>query len=811
MLRRLLRELMRSPLPAACAALSLAAGLAASFMMLGVIRATLTADPELPEPQHLFHVYGWQQHRSQFLELSFPDYSDMQRAAAGSADLAAFIRLQLIAKLGGVETLVPAEAVSANYFQVLQVRPVLGSLYQGASSPADQPRVVLGFNLWHSRFGADPNVIGSTVFINETPATVVGVAPASFRGTLLDWSDVPQMWVDAEHVPGLPWFSDDLANRKMRMFLIAGRRHPASSLAAIESQLQTVAERLANEYPSERDTSVRAFRMSESRFWPAYRPKIRHVETMLECGAIILLLLGVLNAAAIVWARCLTDARSYAARLALGGSAFSIFRLIWLHALMLTLPGVVAGIAVLPFAQAALTALGKPFGITLAIQIRIDWTTVACAFGAATVVSALVAALPAWDLSRIDIATTLRSRATLGTGGRIGIRYGILALQAGLSMVLLAAAGMAGFTLLHLYSLPLGFSPEHLSVVRFQMPEKPDSATIAAQAVKDVTTSLGNEPGISSAALCWMAPLDPVHQTVEVSADTQMGQQRGEWLSTNENLIGPGYFKTLSAAMVLGNEFTSADVAGPDRPVILNTVLARKLFGAADPLRQYVLIRNPGEQKARERFQVTGVAPEMKTSNLAAPDEPYLYRPFVLAARYDGALLVRGSLPGGVLESTIDRIWSGRHGSPVLIGVSTMRQRRDLMLAPERTIAFVALFFSVVAILVAFAGTFSATSRFVAENLKSLGIRLALGASRGNVRWLVLKRALLSTGIGVLLSAGVLIALRTPLATLLSDATPYIAIVAAVTCLQVLFCAFAAFLPAYSSSRLDPVDLLRHE
>jgi putative ABC transport system permease protein len=779
--------------------------------MLAVARATLTADPELPEPQNLFHVYGWQQHQSRFLQLSYPDFTDMQRAAAGSADLAAFVRLQLIAKFGGVETLVPAEAVSTNYFSVLQVRPVLGSLFEIASSPADQPRVILGSNLWRSRFGADPKVVGSTVLINATPSTVVGVAPASFRGTLLDWGDVPQMWVEAEHVPGLPRFSGDLADRRMRMFLIAGRRRPASSLAAVESKLRSVAERLANSYPSDRDISVRAFRMSESRFWPAYRPKIRRVETMLECGALILLLLGVLNAAAIVWARCLTDARSYAARIALGGSALSIFRLVWLHALMLTLPGVAAGFAILPFAQAALTVLGKPFGIPLAIQIKFDWTTVAGAFGAAVVVSALVAALPTWDLSRIDIATVLRSRATLGTGGRMGIRYGILALQAGLSMVLLAAAGMAGYTLLHLYSQPLGFSAEHLSVIRFQMPEKSASATIAAKAVNDVADRMADEPGISSAAICWMAPLDPVHETMEVSADGPAAQQRRDWVSTNQNLIGAGYFKTLSAAMVLGSEFTAADIAGPDRPVILNTVLARKLFGASDPVHRYVLIRNPGEQKAPERFLVTAVAPEMKTSDLAASNQPYLYQPFVPAAGYDGALLVRGSLPSGLLESAVDRLWSSREGAPVLIGVTTMQQRRDLMLAPERTMALVALFFSVAAILVAFTGTFSATSRFVAENLKSLGIRLALGAPRGNVRWLVLKRALLSTGIGVLLAAGGLAALRAPLTSMLSGAAPYIAIVAAVACLQVFFAALAAFFPAYWGSRLDPVDLLRHE
>jgi hypothetical protein len=329
--------------------------------------------------------------------------------------------------------------------------------------------------------------------------------------------------------------------------------------------------------------------------------------------------------------------------------------------------------------------------------------------------------------------------------------------------------------------------------------------------VKDVTASLGNEPGISSAAFCQMAPLDPVHQTMEVSAVGPAGQQRSEWVSTNQDLVGPGYFKTLSVAMVLGNEFTAADAVGPDRPVILNTVLARKLFGAADPVHQYLLIRNPGEQKSPERFQVADVAPEMKTSNLAASDDTYLYQPFVPAAGYDGALVVRGSLPGGALESTIERLWSSREGAPVLIGVSTMRQRRDLMLAPERTIAFVAFVFSIAAILVAAAGTFSATSRFVAENLKNLGIRLALGASRRNVRWLVLKRSLLSTCAGAFSIAIVLVALRAPLATLLTGAPPYVAIVAAVACVQVIFGAFAAFFPAYSGSRLNPVDLLRHE
>jgi predicted permease len=813
-----IRLLRKSPYLTAVAVASLALGIGATTIVFSLMEALLLRPlPTVHTPSEVVSVVGADARspeRSRML--SWGDYVDYASRTDVFSGLAAVADCEVSLTSGGLAERVSGLAISPGYFSVLGLRPARGRLF----SPRDdrEPVAVLGFGLWHRRFGANPQVIGSPIVLNGQSLTVVGIAPEGFGGT--DLGTRREVWFPlgsySDISKGVFAPLTGRQDRKQVWLSSVGRLAPGVTVARAQSVLSAVAKNLAATYPdTNADRGARVLPITEIALGQGMRPLVLSFTERLMAVVALVLSVAAINVAGLLLARWLARRREIAVRLSLGAGRRRLVRQLFVEGLVLGLLGTVAGLFL---AEVSLPLLGRiRLPVRLAVQdFQISGLVLGFAVLVALASSVVFAFLPALQTVRSALMPAVRGTASRG---RFGLRELLVGLQVALAFLTMIASGLMLRTLFNLRSIDPGFDPTHVLVFSIDLSSAGYEGPRVAAFYQDLLERLGHVPGVRSASMAAALPIMGSDLEVDLTVSPEDGPlsrvDQKSLPAVYHVLVGSHYFETAGMKLLQGSDFGPEDgPAGPGE-VILNETAARLLWPGQSPLGHRVRLA-----QTEAPFSVVGVVSDATYSTLKEEAAPILYLSHAQAQKsFIGSLLASGMTllirTSGEPRQVLGAVRKTVHAMDPLLpvfNVSTLEELLASTIGVERQATFLYGCLALVAMALALLGLYGVLSNAVAERTREIGVRVTCGATPGEVRRLVIRRSafLAMAGIVAGLTAAVpagrivqsqLYGVKTddPLTWLV---TPLLLVGAAV---------WVSMVPARRAARIDPVVALRSE
>lgn len=793
--RLALRRLRRAPAYTAIGVLTLALAIGVTSAVFTLVDAFFLRPLPYDDPEELVVLWTTQRDSRDVTTTSPADYLDWRRQVTTLEDVAAFNVSSSILTAAGEAARIPASVVTPDFFDVLGVRPALGRGFDSSRiSPGDGVRdmeVVLSHGLWERQFAADSSIVGSHVEINDGSYEIVGVMPEGFR--------MPQSFLG--FTPARLWMPMDFGSgeRPSTRFLhVFGRRTPGANNEAVRSEMEAIQARLAELYPEENGgRSARVVPIADQLFGDQ-RPLL-----MVLLGAAGLVLgVACLNMANLQLARGLAREREFAVRAALGSGRGGIFRELLVESGLLALLGGLSGAAVVFVAGGALRTLTSPYLNPIA-RIELDGRVVAFTLALSAGAGLLFGFLPALRLSRPDLASSLRERGSSTSGGRV--RAALVAVEVGLTLVLIFGAGLLGRSFLELTAVSPGFAVEDVAL--FRVRPSYDSARESRDQVlafyQRLEERLEGSGAFQDVAFTTELPLTSSNWGVSFTlpgSDEPERERDAEYHNVSQD-----YFQAAGIPLLEGRGFTAAD--GPDAPwvAVVNEPLARRLFGGESAVGQ-TLLTSGGETT------IVGVVGATVDDGLDEVPTPRIFFPHAQSGTWTMWAVARtAGVPGEALGRVREL---AREIDPraVVSDLTTMRDHVDSSVSRPRGAAALTLFFGGLALVMATVGIYGVLASVVAERTRELGVRSALGARRSELVSLVLQRSVALAGLGAM--GGLLL---TPvmgrlLESELYEVEPWDPVVLVLALVAVLAAALAAgWIPARRAARVDPLVAIRAE
>ena len=803
-IRYALRQLRRSPAFALLALLTLTLGVGANVIVFGVMDALfLRPLSGVAEPQQLYTV---QHPEAIYVTLSYPDFKDIRDRNTVFSGMAVFRPARIgMGQAEGAQPVWGYEA-SGNYFDMLGVKPALGRLFHPEDDvdPGGKQYAVLSYRCWQERFGGNPNLIGTTIYLNKYPYILLGVAPRDFRGTeRLLWPDV---WVPVSNeaqIEGYDW----IHNRGDSNAWVVARLKPGISQKQAESNLNSIAKQLASEYP-QTDEGFQ-LRLSKPGFLgDALGAPARGFMMAIMLLALLVLLAACTNLGGLFAARTADRARELAIRMAVGSSRFRIFRQLLTESLLVAVLG---GISASFLASALLKLLSRWHPPTeFPIQLAVDPEPSVYVFAllASVFTGVLLGILPARQVWNTDPNHTLRSAGSSPfVSRRWAMRDVLLGVQIALCCLLVTASFVSLRGLMRTFRTPLGFNPQGVSLAVFDLhlagyPN--DKVPIAQQKLLEKVSQL---PGVSAAAYANSTPLALDQSETEVYAeDTSLFTRFAAKFSTNYYSVSPGYFRAAETRLMAGRDFTWHDDENAPAVAVVNQAFARQFFGNEQVVGRY-FTTGP-----KHKLQIIGVVEDGKYVFMAEDESPTLFYPTLQQKNSSTVLLVRSERNPAEIVPALRAAISNFDSSIPVFSVTTWPDALGIALFPARAATIALGIFGILALMLAITGVFGLASYTVSKRLRELGIRVALGAPSREVMRAALGRTTLLLVVGS--SVGLLLGIAASrlLAMIVYQATALDPVVLlGVLATMALVGMVSASLPARRALTLNPVKLLRDE
>jgi len=842
-LRFALRMTRKTPGATAIAVLSLALGIGANTAIFSLVDVVLLRLLPVKAPHELYMVEAGSGPRKNN-SWNYPDYVAFRDRNHSFTDLAAasFAPMPLGMQAGSADAASPAELthvsiVSGNYFDTLGVRPEIGRLFtpMDDQKPGAAPYIVVSHRYWMSRFNADPGVIGKTLRLNGFPLTVIGVSGRGFRGT--DLATSPDMFVPImmrSEMSGTPYTRWN--TRRHWWMLLVGRIKPGATVKQAESEL-SVFYRDQEEAERKLDPKRGGGEISTISLAPAaggYSNTRNRLEKPLQVlmGVVgLVLLIACANVANLMLARGAARQREIAVRLAVGASRSRLIGQLLMESLVIALLGGAAGLLLAYFGTGILLRFVPKVGwAPVQLNVSPDFRLIAFTGGISILTGILFGLAPALKSTKPDLLPALKEDVpgSTGSGSRWNLRNGLVVLQVALSLLLLCGSGLFIRSLGNLRNVDTGFRSDRFVTVSIE----PERHGYKGQRIRDflerLRENIATLPGVQSVALSQITPLGGSRWNSSFSAEGYEAKA-GDRNVIDMNAVGPRYFETAGIPIVAGRDFRDDDnppfsveppatfTRSEDRPTppgprvaILTESAVQKYFAGRNPIGLHIA----GEEKLdpAKAFEVIGVVKDAHYFGLKKAVEPMMYLPLWRMDAGAREICIRTSGNAGSIVEAVRRQITALDPAIPILHWTAIENQIDADIVESRLIATLSAFFGVLALLLAAVGLYGVISYTVTRRTRELGIRMALGAQRGNVLWLVLRDA------GVLVIAGALIGVPTALAlsTLVrsflygvSPQDPWI-IVAGVVTLSAA-AAFASFLPARRASSVDPITALRQD
>jgi putative ABC transport system permease protein len=803
-LRFALRQLGRSPGFAWTSILILALGIGACTAIFSAVKPILI-DP-LPYPHAKQIMMIWEMLGTRPMDVTFGTFHGVAERSDSFDAMAVMKPWQPTMVSTDRPERFEGQRVSAGFFRTLGVLPLLGRDFAASDDRFHGPNlVILSDRLWRRRFAGDRSIVGQQVRLDDNLYTVVGVMPRSFENVL---APSAELWAPLQYDPSLPADGREWGHH-LRM---VGRLRKGVSRERAGSELDVILSTLAQIYPKGYDSSGGApdgmmVNELQSDLTQGVKPALLAV-----LGAVFLvLLIACVNVTNLLLARGAQRQGEFAMRAALGAAQRRLVRQLLTESLLLALLGAVFGMVVAVAGVHALVALSPP-ELPRVSAIGVDGTVFLFALGLTTLIGVVVGLVPALQASRKDLHTGMQRSSRRTAGGRQWTRRILVVSEVSLAAVLLVTTGLLLRSMQHLFAIDPGFDASHLLTMQVQESgHRFDSDEVRVRFLTQALEQVRQVPGVISAGFTGQLPLSgdsDVYGTEFEGKDDHGGDPAFRYAVT------PGYIETMHIPLRRGRLLDEHDEAGAPVAVLINESFANRKFPGQDPIGRRVRMGPDVGHADRPWATIVGVLGNVKQQSLAVGDEDAFYISTAQWAWADSAqsLVVRTRGDGAALAPVIrDAIWSVDKDRPV-VRVATMD---NLLAASEAERHFVLMLFAafaLVGLVLAATGIYGVLAGSVSERTREIGVRSALGASRGSIVTLVIRQGMTLTVFGVLAGlSGAVVASHAIAALLFGvsrfDPATYVGVAALLICVSGIAC----FVPARRAASVNPVEALRAE
>ncbi|HVR44070.1 MAG TPA: ABC transporter permease [Thermoanaerobaculia bacterium] len=798
--RLAVRSLGKSPVFAATALLTIALAIGATASVFSVVHGILLDPLPYPEPSRLAIIWQTDAHNDSWEETaSYPDYLDWKREARSFSTLAGTTTVEVnLLPRDGSPVRLQGVAASHDFFDVLGVRPAVGRAFTPEEDAMGGPQaVILSWALWRDRFGSDPGVVGTSIRLDGADTTVVGVTGESF-------------WLGQQAdllVPLRPVLGTLGEVRGVHNVAVWGRIAPGVTRDRAQEEMSAISAELERLYPDDnvgRGANVEP--LHEAAVGDVRRPLI-----VLFAAAVLVLLIGCANVAGLLIARGVARNREMAIRASLGARRWTIFRQLVVESLTLSLLGGAAGVLLAFWGVRVLLAMA-PETIPRLANVGLNPSVLGFALLVSLGSGLLFGTIPAFRISRQALAWSVRDAERGSAARRSGSRQLLVAGEIALAVILTIGAGLLLRTFWNLIRVEPGFQPRGLMTFDVSLPQAsypvpsrtdyPNWPT-AIRFYDRFLEELRATPGVESAALAMHHPL----RRGWTSTIRVVGRERTEGPQDEQRVrsISPGYFATIGTPILRGRDVSAEDGAGRPLVTVINQAFVDRYFPGEEPLGQRLLFW--GQQR-----EIVGVVANVRFRRPREESEPAIYPPLAQVPMGEVAVVVRaGSNPlvhFGAVRAALAR--ADRE-----IATSNVRTLGQILGDSIGTVRFqmvlIALF-GATALLLAAIGTFGLIAYQVEQRRREIGVRMALGADRGNVVGMVVSEAARMAAAGLAAGlAGALVLTRFLETTLFGVGTRDLAVYAGAVVLLAAVALVASWIPARRAGGVDPVTVLRWE
>jgi len=835
-----MRQLFRSPGFTAVALFTLALGIGANTAVFTLVYGIVLKQLPIAHPEQLYRVgegefycCEWGGLQGSWGTFDYPFYKHLRDTDASFDQIAAFsggtrtFNTRLPESAGGAQT-IDGDYVSGNYFSALGMNAYRGRLISSFDDQENAPAVaVMGYRAWQNHYAADPSIVGSKLLINEMPVTIVGIAPPGFFGARLA-QNPPEVWMPLSQEPAF-----EGNGRKSLLYssgdawlYVIGRLRPGQNAAAVQSRLTGELQQwLRTERELGQDDLARLNQQHillthAGNGVSSFRSSSMRGLLLLSSAAVLVLLIACANLANLLLVRGATRRHQTALCLSLGASRTRLMRAIFTESILLSLMGAALGIAV---------AFGVSKGVLLivfrgATLVPVSATPSLPVLGFTFLLSLLTCVAfslaPAWIGTKADPANGMQgaNRARVSHNSRS--QKVLVAIQAAVSLVLLAVAGLVSESLIHLEKADLGFRPQGQVVASINFKASgytPDRLPALYQQIQD---RLEQVPGVVNASLSLNAP----QKFCCVNLNIAIAGHKEKWIEDVDTIfarVTPHYFETIGTLVVKGRAFNNSDTQNAPHVSVVDEEFAHRFFGDANPIGQHFGLNLEGHSSD---YEIVGVTKNAKYRNPANPQNPMFFLPFSQTTPYGPSGYQRlelGTLYAQVIEmrvsgapaayqDTLRKVLAEIDPKLAPIQVDTYTDQVALQFNQERLIARLTSLFGVLALLLASIGLYGVTAYNVARRTGEIGIRMALGADRADVISMVLKSAMLQAGAGLCVGLPVAIFCGRLLQHQLYEVSRFDPLVlGGATLLLASFAMIAAVIPARRAASVDPNQALR--
>jgi putative ABC transport system permease protein len=794
------RMLRKAPGFAVVAVLTLALGIGANTAIFSVVNAVLLRPLPFKNSSQIV-VMSETNTRVGDVSVSYLDFLDWRQQSRTFTQMAAIhnkgFNLSGVAQpenIGGY-------AVSPNFLSLLGVQPILGrDLLPSEEKQGTNPVVLLSYQLWQSHLGGDPGVLGRSISLDGRSFTIVGVLPPSFH--FLDRTEV---------IAPIGVFVGDMGERGDRGDMnVVGRLAPGVPLSQATVEMDTIAARLAEQYPKTNSgTGAHLVSIRE-----AFAGDTRLAVLVLFGAVVFVLLIACVNVANLFLVRGAARAREIALRLAFGASRGRVIRQMLTESFLLAVLGGALGLALGAWGIAGLGYLIPPDSFQM-MGVRMDFSVLLFAAAMIVLVAFAFGLIPALQATRPDIQETLKEggRSSTSSGGQHRLRGMLAVAEMALALVLLVGAGLMLKSFYRLTQVSPGFQPARVLTMEMNLRTAQYSKSPAIlnfwQQILDRVRAI---PGVDSAAVGTVVPLTGNHSRSDITIDGLPLPAPGDFPHPDFHTISPGFTGALGVPLLRGRIFSDADNENGPQVALINATMARRFWPNDDPIGRRFIWGHPEKDGKDKWIAIVGVVADMKLYGLDNPARLEVYVPYRQNPDGDMDLVVRSAVDPASLTSAIRAAVASIDKDQPIFAIQTMQQLVDDSISTRRLTLVLLGVFSALALILAAIGIYGVMAYSVALRTQEIGIRMALGAQNQDVLRLVLGQgariALFGVAIGLVAAAGLTRLLSTLLFSVTASDPLTFAGVAAVLVIVTLV---ACYIPARRALRVDPIIALRYE
>jgi predicted permease len=797
------RQLRKSPMFTAVAVITLALAVGATTAIFSVVQTVLLAPLPYQQVDRLAMIWGRNPSRG---EMEFPvsggDFADWKQKNQVFEDIAYSDDDQVTLTGAGEPKLILGYAVEANYFQILGVSPRIGRSFTENEAESGANVAVISDKLWRDTFHTDPQILGKSITLDAQPYTVIGVMPSTF-----DYPSRVEIWLPLSLAPT---DATDYVHQHLR---VLGRFKPGISVAEAQVRMNALERQIASLHP---DTDAG----NETWVEPLQHILSGDIRTplLVLMGAVgLVLIIACVNIASLLLARGAGRQVEVSLRVAIGASRWRLLRQFLCESLALSFLGGALGVVLALWCTRFLLAI-FPNGIANLNIPRVEAIPMNApvlwfALGITVATGLLFGIMPAMQTARASASEALKESRGLTSSRRSArLRRILVAAEISLSLVLLAGGGLMIESVRHVYHEDLGFRPDPVLAVEVLLPpnrypsEQPQKRN---NFVANVMDRLSRLPGVASVATVNFLPLTGFWNTADFTVEGKPLPKADQKPIADDRLITPGYFATMGIELLRGRDFNESDRSGSEKVAIVNSTLARQYFGGSNPLDKILEL---GDAAHPDRWRIVGEVADVRAFGPEQPAHADLYRPLSQLSFPLLAFVVRTTgEPSALLKSAESAIWEVDKDQPVFDAMP-MQVLAAQSVTLRRTSTILLASFAALALMVAAVGLYGLIAYSVAQRTHEIGIRMALGARRGDVLRLVVRHGMGLVLVGEIVGLGTALILTRLVSGLLyrvspADPRPLAAAVGVLTLIALV----ASYIPARRAAKVDPIVSLRYE